>query len=120
MGLSLGGVLYRLVNCLFTGGTLGAAVDPVPRRGALGRRAALFGLGGLLREMGEGPPSPPSAPPNPPPPRRAPRVENGKAFEELVVDGVITRERAWREKSDIDVHQGVYRDTETQTILSLR
>ncbi|GBF89259.1 gamma carbonic anhydrase, mitochondrial [Raphidocelis subcapitata] len=48
------------------------------------------------------------------------KTENGKAFEELVVDGVISGERAWREKSDIDVHQGVYRDPDTQAILSMR
>jgi hypothetical protein len=29
-------------------------------------------------------------------------------------------ERAWRDKTDIDVHQGIYRDPQTQTILSMR
>lgn len=48
------------------------------------------------------------------------RNENGKAFEELVLDEVIAEERSWREKSDIDVHQGIYRDSQTQAILSMR
>jgi hypothetical protein len=48
------------------------------------------------------------------------RTENGKCFEEVVLDGVIAGERSWREKTDIDVHTGIYRDPETQTILSMR
>jgi hypothetical protein len=111
---------------------------------------------------------PPDPLPSPPPPRN----ENGKAFEELVIDRAIAGgnfapegtprprelcvrlpsvavgaphtlgpcarpaarrqrprarphpgpagERAWREKSDIDVHQGIYRDADTQAILSMR
>jgi hypothetical protein len=58
----------------------------------------------------------PPTPPRPP----LPRIENGKAFEEVLLDSVIAGERSWREKSDIDVHQGIYRDAETQTILSMR
>ncbi|KAI8466546.1 MAG: mitochondrial NADH:ubiquinone oxidoreductase 32 kDa subunit [Monoraphidium minutum] len=48
------------------------------------------------------------------------RTENGKAFEEVVLDEAIAGERSWREKTDIDVHQGIYRDPQTQTILSMR
>lgn len=48
------------------------------------------------------------------------KIENGKAFEEIVLDEAIAGERSWREKTDIDVHQGIYRDPQTQTILSMR
>lgn len=48
------------------------------------------------------------------------RIENGKVFEELVLDKIISGERSWREKTDIDVHQGILRDSQTQTILSMR
>ncbi len=48
------------------------------------------------------------------------RIENGKIFEELAVDAAIAEERSWREKTDIDVHQGIYRDPKSQTIVSMR
>lgn len=48
------------------------------------------------------------------------RTENGKAFEELLLDAAVARERRWRERTDIDVHQGIYRDPQTQAILSMR
>ena len=51
---------------------------------------------------------------------RAHQSENAKAFEELLLDQRIAQERAWREKSDIDAHQGIYRDPQTQAILSMR
>jgi gamma-carbonic anhydrase len=46
--------------------------------------------------------------------------ENGKAFEELVVDKKAERERGWRAPTDLDVHQGIARDPRTQLILSMR
>jgi hypothetical protein len=47
-------------------------------------------------------------------------MENGKVFEEVFADKVIAEERAWREHTDIDEHQGIYRDRETQGIISIR
>jgi hypothetical protein len=38
----------------------------------------------------------------------------------VVLDKVIAEERAWRDKTDIDLHQGVLRDPQTQAILSMR
>jgi gamma-carbonic anhydrase len=46
--------------------------------------------------------------------------ENGKAFEELVVDKKAEGERSWRQPTDLDVHQGIARDPRTQLILSMR
>ncbi|KIY95938.1 transferase [Monoraphidium neglectum] len=51
---------------------------------------------------------------------QAHKTENGKVFEELVLDATIAGERAWREKTDSDVHQGIYRDPQTQVLLSMR
>eukprot|EP00877_Chromochloris_zofingiensis_P011310 jgi/Chrzof1/6432/Cz18g10140.t1 len=48
------------------------------------------------------------------------RTENSKAFEEVYLDKKIIDERSWRERSDIDVHQGIFRDPETELILSMR
>ncbi len=47
-------------------------------------------------------------------------MENGKAFEEVVLDKLIQSERAWRDGTDNDEHLGIGRDPQTQAILSLR
>lgn len=48
------------------------------------------------------------------------RIENGKAFEEIVLDKVIAEEREWRSKTDIDVQMGIARDDKTQLVLASR
>lgn len=48
------------------------------------------------------------------------RVENGKLFEEVVLDKVIAEEREWRSKTDIDVQMGIARDEKTQLVLAVR
>lgn len=48
------------------------------------------------------------------------RMENYKSFEEVSLDKIIAHEREWRSGTDIDVHQGIYRDPQTQVILSMR
>lgn len=47
-------------------------------------------------------------------------IENGKAFEEIVLDKVIAEEREWRSKTDLDVQMGIARDEKTQLVLASR
>jgi hypothetical protein len=48
------------------------------------------------------------------------RVENGKWFEELLLDGVIKEEREWRDGTDIDAQMGIARDPKTQLVQAVR
>jgi carbonic anhydrase/acetyltransferase-like protein (isoleucine patch superfamily) len=48
------------------------------------------------------------------------RIENGKMFEEIVLDKVIAEEREWRSKTEIDVQMGIARDEKTQLVLAAR
>lgn len=48
------------------------------------------------------------------------RIENGKLFEELVLDRHIAAEREWRARTDIDLHMGIARDEQTQLVLATR
>jgi len=48
------------------------------------------------------------------------KIEAEKAFEEVYLDRRVAEERSWRQPTDIDVHQGILRDPETQAIISMR